>query len=113
MADTKIDPALVQLTSESTNYYLTGFEQKGDPGYALIQTSTCKDRELARVRIYSPQEWTPMLHAAITAKFMSLSSDTYFYKQRLYYAGQPYGRSESTVKTALKAKGYSAIAEST
>jgi hypothetical protein len=111
----KIDPALVKLTSESTNYYLTGFGQKGDPGYALIQTSTCKDGELARVRIYTPQEWTPMLHASITARFADLTDNsTYCYKQRLYYAGLPYDRTESTVKAALKATGYySTIAKST
>jgi hypothetical protein len=53
-----------------------------------------------------------MLYAGIAAQFSLLEGSTYCYKQKLYYAGQPYGRAERTVKTALKATGYSAIARS-
>ena len=105
----EIDPALVQITPTRPR---EAFQQNGDPGYVVVWTSTCSTAP-TRIPFHTPQEWTPMMYASITARFTALSSDTYCYKQRLYYAGQPYGRGERTVKTALKATGYSTITRST
>ena len=105
----KIDPALVKLTPTRP---LEAFQQNGDPGYVVVWTSTCSTAP-ARIRFHSPQQWTPLLHASITARFADLTANsTYSYNQQLYYAGLPYDRCERTVKTALKATGYSAIARS-
>jgi hypothetical protein len=108
MADDKIDPAVVQLARENPyTVYLQG-------GHAIVYTSTCKDTNMpACWPVRSENRYTPQLYTAIRARFASVADSTLSYKQRLYYAGQPYGRSESTVKTALRKTGYSAIAEST
>jgi hypothetical protein len=107
MTDDKIDPALVRLTSESTNYYLTGFVQKGDPGYALIQTSTCKEGELARVRIYTETQWTPLLRASIAKEYarqlQAGSTARHYQKQIVGRIGDLYGRGRTTITDVITA----------
>jgi hypothetical protein len=108
--DPVIDPALVQIASQN---YGTVYLPAGDPGYAVVWTSTCVDAP-ARWPVRREKDYTPQIHASIAARFADLTANsTYCYKQRLYYAGLPYDRGERTVKTALKATGYSAIARST
>jgi hypothetical protein len=97
MAD-EIDPALVQLARENPRVC---FYQKGDPGHVIQMTSTCTDMP-ARWPVHTETEWTPMLYASIAAKYEWLQTHrAYSYTERLYYAGEPFGRRAGTVKKAL------------
>lgn len=97
MADDKIDPALVKLAHDNPR---DCFYQKGDPGHVIQWTSTCTDMP-ARWPVHTETQWTPMLYAGIAAQYHRLPRWVYSYQQRLHYAGEPYGRSEGTVKKAL------------
>jgi hypothetical protein len=109
MADDKIDAALVKLARENPREI---FVQKGDAGSFGIQwTSTCEAEQRenpaaeimpARWPIHTETQWTPMMRAGIAAEFSRLPHWVYTYEQRLQYAGEPYGRGTSAVKTALK-----------
>jgi hypothetical protein len=97
--DFKIDPALVQLSQQRPREI---FIQKGNPGYGIQMTSTCAANQPACWPIHTETEWTPMLYASIAVRYEELQSYLgYSYTQKLYYAGEPFGRSASTVKTAL------------
>jgi hypothetical protein len=103
MADDKIDPALAQITG-STEHYLEAFQQKGDPGFVRIQTSTCAPGAPARVPLYTETQWTrAFLYPKIAARYEHAQTyrPGYDYKQRLQYAGEPFGRRATTVKKAL------------
>jgi hypothetical protein len=97
--DEKIDPALVKLAHDNPRQI---FIQKGDPGYGIQWTSTCTDTP-ARWPIHTETQWTPMLFDGIAARYEWLQANRpgYDYKQRLYYAGEPFGRREGTVKKAI------------
>jgi hypothetical protein len=96
----KIDLALVKLAREKPREC---FHQKGDPGYVIQWTSTCTDMP-ARWPVHTETQWTPMLYASIATEYERLQTHrSYSYTQRLYYAGEPFGRGGTTVKTALKA----------
>jgi hypothetical protein len=109
--DPAFDPAVIPLARDNPgDIYYAG------PGYVMLSTSATTPPVRKPIRteaLKSENSYTPQLYASISAVFLTLSSDMYSYKQRLYYAGQPYDRGERTVKTALKATGYSAIAHST
>jgi hypothetical protein len=98
--DPKIDPAVVKLALEYERDIFI------DNGHAVQCSSTCNKAagEVAVWAVHTKREWTPKLYASITAKYawLEINRPGYDYKQRLYYAGEEFGRSPGTVKTALK-----------
>jgi hypothetical protein len=107
MAD-EIDRALVKLSRENPR---DCFYQKGDPGHVIQWTSTCEAEQRenptaeimpARWPVHTETQWTPLLRASMVSEFHQLPRWVYTYQQRLYYAGEPFGRKPSAVKEALK-----------